>query len=81
MLKLKRVCLWTQNHRMSSLLPFVIIKLYFSDEEGEADKECIGTENKGDLENEDADDEIASASQTSLEHDSCVSTGTDWHLN
>ena len=66
---------------MSSLSLFVIMKLYFSDEEGEADEECIVTENSDDLESENADEEIASASQASLERDSCVSRGTVWHLN
>jgi len=77
-LKLKGVCLWTLNHRMHSVLPFVIFKLYFSDEEGEVDKECIETESRDDFQNEDADEEIASDSQASLERDSCVSTGTYW---
>ena len=39
------------------------------------------TENSDDLKSENADEEIASASQASLERDSCVSRGTVWHLN
>ena len=55
--------------------------LNFSDEESEADEECIETVDGNGLENEDADEEIASDSQASLECNSCVSTGTNWHLN
>jgi len=59
---------------MHSVLPFVIFKVYFSDEEDEADEKCIETESRDDFGNEDADEEIASDSQASPEHDS---TGTN----